>query len=53
MILAIKGTNATKKIEQFVPEVKEVKDKTINQREWMQLSRCDFVDATEWMQTHG
>ena len=68
VILASKGIDATKEIEQLVPEHKEVKEcDSVDATKWMQpreynsvdateskqSSGYDFVDGTEWMQSRG
>ena len=54
VILASKGTDATKEMEQLLSELKEVKESYfVDATAWMQPSGCNFVDATEWMQPSG
>ena len=54
VILASKGTDATKEIGQLVPELKEVKEcDSVDATEGMQSSGFDAIDATDWMQPRG
>ena len=54
VILASKRTDATKEIQQLVPELREVKEcDSVDAAKGMQSSGYDSVDTTEWMQPRG